>query len=80
MTDLKMANHEDLNLILEEIRDLEDVILLHKELIEKYPTNNIALRISLEQAELRKNDLVAELRSTSCGDEPESDEEMIAND
>ncbi|MBT9164869.1 MAG: hypothetical protein DDT23_00880 [candidate division WS2 bacterium] len=79
MTDSKTTNYRDLNLILDEIWDLEEAVLLHKGLIEKYPLNlelNTALRISLELAEVRRNDLVADLRSTSCGDEPEDDRDL----
>ncbi len=58
-----MVDYRDPDLILEEIRDLENVIISNKELLKKYPTD-LALKLSLDQAEFRKNNLISELQES----------------
>lgn len=58
-----MSDYRDPDLIVEEIRDLENVIISNNELLKKYPTD-LALKSSLEQAEFRKNNLISELQKS----------------
>lgn len=58
-----MIEYRDPDLILDEIRDLENVIITNRDMLKKYPTD-LALKSSLDQAEFRKNNLVSELQES----------------